>query len=107
SRARFRGRRGRRSRSPLSHFSAPRRSAIPSPDRGRLLDCAEPRSASRADWTSRIVDPNPTPSRAVPEARTRYLAALAIGVAGIAAGAALIRYTELVTGRYLSAGVPP
>jgi hypothetical protein len=42
-----------------------------------------------------------------PTDRARYLAAVAVGVAGIAAGAALTRSTELVTGRYLSAGVPP
>src|SRR5262249_57017839 len=39
--------------------------------------------------------------------RGRYLAAVATGLAGIAIAALVIRHTELVTGRYLSAGVPP
>ncbi len=50
---------------------------------------------------------SPEPSGRAEIPLRRYLAALGVGVVLIVLAALLIRRTELVTGRYMSAGVPP
>src|SRR5262249_26447827 len=49
----------------------------------------------------------PSTSGSAPLSRARYLAAVGTALLGMVLAAVVIRHTELVTGRYIGAGVPP